>query len=194
VADDGRLSDFREAVTSNRTLTEVLRRAAALDLPGWYLVAGCLYQTVWNVLTGQPPEAGILDYDLVYFDARDLSWAAEDEVIKRGGEVFAGLPAPVEIRNQARVHLWYEPKFGIPCPPHTSTEAAISTYEATAACVGVRLLAGGQWRVFAPFGLSDIFALTVRPNPVLSPRHVYEAKVTRWTRQWPELTVLEWPA
>jgi len=29
---------------------------------------------------------------------------------------------------------------------------------------------------------------------VLAPRHVYEAKVARWTRQWPELTALPWPA
>jgi uncharacterized protein len=58
---------------------------------------------VWNVITGQPPEAGILDYDLVYFDPSDLSWEAEDAVIRAGNEVFAGLAAPVEIRNQARV-------------------------------------------------------------------------------------------
>jgi hypothetical protein len=29
--------------------------------------------TVWNVVTGQLPEAGILDYDLAYFDDSDLS-------------------------------------------------------------------------------------------------------------------------
>ena len=32
-----------------------------------------------------------------------------------------------QIRNQARVHLWYEEKFGVGCPPHQSTEAAIDT-------------------------------------------------------------------
>ena len=58
------------------TLVEVLSRAAALTLPDWYLVAGCLYQTVWNVVTGQPPESGILDYDLAYYDGSDLSAAA----------------------------------------------------------------------------------------------------------------------
>src|ERR1051326_5606350 len=86
---DEQLGCLRSAVTRNRTLTEVLSRAATVDLPGWYLVAGALCQTVWNVTTGQPPEAGILDYDLVYCDPADLSWAAEDAVIKRGGEVFA---------------------------------------------------------------------------------------------------------
>jgi hypothetical protein len=184
---------FRAALGRNHTLSEVLTRAAALDLPGWYLVAGCLYQTIWNVVTGQPPGAGILDYDLAYFDGSDLSWEAEDAVIRAGHGVFGGLPAPVQIRNQARVHLWYEQKFGVPCLPHESTEAAIGTYEATTACLGVRLEAGGRLRVYAPYGFADVFGLVARPNPVLAPRSVYLAKTARWRRQWPTLTVLPWP-
>jgi hypothetical protein len=187
------LAHLRAALRRNRTLTEVLARAAGMDLPGWYLVAGCLYQTVWNVVTGQPPDAGILDYDLAYFDDSDLSWDAEDAVIKAGDEIFAGLPAPVQIRNQARVHLWYEQKFGLPCPPYTSTEAAIDTFEATAACLGVRQGPSRRWRIYAPYGLADVFNLVVRPNPVLAPRHVYQAKAARWHQQWPGLTVLPWP-
>src|ERR1700687_4013141 len=134
---EDQVAHFAAGLSRNRTLTEVLARAATMDLPGWYLVAGCLYQTVWNVVTGQPPEAGILDYDLAYFDASDLSWEAEDAVIRAGSEVFAGLPAPVQIRNQPRVHLWYEQKSGGSCPPHASSEAAIDTYEAAVACLGV---------------------------------------------------------
>jgi hypothetical protein len=187
------LAHLRTALRRNRTLTEVLARAASMDLLGWYLVAGCLYQTVWNVVTGQPPDAGILDYDLAYFDDSDLSWDAEDAVIRAGNEIFAGLPAPVQIRNQARVHLWYEQKFGVPCPPHSSTEAAIDTFEATAACLGVRQGPRGRWRIYAPYGLADVFNLVVRPNPVLAPRYVYQAKTSRWRQQWPGLTVLPWP-
>jgi uncharacterized protein len=191
---DEQVAVFRAIVLRNPALAEVLTRAAALGLPDWYLVAGCLYQTVWNIVTGQPPEAGILDYDLAYFDASDLSWQAEDTVIHTGHQIFGDLPAPVQIRNQARVHLWYEQKFGVRCPPHESTEAAIDTFEATTACLGVRVEPGGRWRVYAPHGLSDVFNLTVRPNPVLAPRHVYQAKTDRWQQQWPSLTVLPWPA
>ena len=190
---DEQVTLLRAALGHNGELTEVLSRAAEMNLPGWYLVAGCLYQTVWNVVTGQPAGAGILDYDLAYFDGRELSWEAEDEVIQAGYRVFAGLNVPVEIRNQARVHLWYEQKFGVPCPAYTSTEAAIDTFEATAACLGVRLESEGHWRIYAPYGLADVFSLVVRPNPVLAPRSVYEAKTARWRRQWPELTVLRWP-
>jgi hypothetical protein len=190
---DQQAAYFREVLRRNHTLAEVLTRAAAMNLPGWYLVAGCLYQTVWNVVTGQPPEAGILDYDLAYFDDSDTSWAAEDAVIRAGSEVFAGLPAPVQIRNQARVHLWYEQKFGVPGRPHRSTEAAIDTYESTTASLGVRVDSGGHWRIYAPYGFADTFNLVVRPNPTLAPRHVYQAKVARWCQQWPGLTVLPWP-
>jgi hypothetical protein len=45
------LEVFRAALSGNKVLMEVMSRAAALDLPGWYLTAGCLFQTVWNVLT-----------------------------------------------------------------------------------------------------------------------------------------------
>jgi uncharacterized protein len=190
---EDQVAHFRKAVSRNRTLTQVLTRAAAMDLPEWYLVAGCLYQTVWNVVTGQPPEAGILDYDLVYFDGSDLSWNAEDAVIQAGHGVFAGLSSPVQIRNQARVHLWYTPKYGLPCPPHASAEAAIDSFEATTACLGVRLQSDGSWRIYAPHGLADVFNLVARPNPVLAPRHVYETKTARWRQQWPSLTVLPWP-
>jgi len=121
---------LRALLTRNATVVEVLARAAVLALPDWYLVAGCLYQTVWNVVTGQPPESGILGYDLAYYDSSDLSWHAGDAITREGGRLFGDLPAPVQIRNQARVHLWYEQKFGVACPPHDCAEAATGTFEA----------------------------------------------------------------
>jgi hypothetical protein len=191
---DEQLATLRSVLSHNDVLLEVLTRTAALELPGWYVTAGCLVQTVWNVVTERPSTHGIKDYDVFYFDDSDLSWDAEDAVIKAAGQAFTGVPAEVEIRNEARVHLWYEQKFGVPCAPYESTESAIDTFAATTCCVGVRLEAGGRWRVYAPHGLSDVFNLVVRPNPVLAPQEVYEAKAARWKRQWPELTVLDWPS
>ena len=190
---DEQLDALRSALSRNEVLLEVLDRATGLALPGWYVAAGCLPQTVWNVLTGRPPTHGIRDYDLLFFDPRDLSWEAEDAVIKAAADVFAGLPADVEVRNEARVHLWYERKFRVPCPPYESTEAAIDSFPSATFCVGVRVEPDGKWRVYAPHGLSDVFNLVVRPNPALAPREVYEAKTARWLEQWPELTVLPRP-
>jgi hypothetical protein len=190
---DEQLAALRSALARNEVLLEVLRRAASLKLPGWYLTAGCLFQTVWNVVTDRPPAAGIKDYDLFYFDDGDLSWEAEDRVIGAAREIFDGLAAEVEVRNEARVHLWYQQKFGVECPPYDCTEAAIDSFAATTCCLGLRLEDDGRWRVYAPHGLADVFNLVLRPNPVLAPRSVYETKAARWREQWPELTVLDWP-
>ena len=85
------IAEFRRLVMLNPSNAEILRRAADLDLPGWYLTAGCLFQTVWNVLSGREPATGIRDYDLFYFDDTDLSWDAEDLAIRRAAEVFADI-------------------------------------------------------------------------------------------------------
>ncbi|MGW2071288.1 nucleotidyltransferase family protein [Streptomyces sp. NPDC001953] len=190
---DEQLATLKSVLSRNEVLLEVLERSASLALPGWYVTAGCLFQTVWNVVTDRPPTSGIKDYDVFYFDGGDLSWEAEDAVITVGAKAFAGLSGEVEIRNEARVHLWYRQKFGVACAPYASTEAAIDSFAATTCCLGVRLEPGGRWRVYAPHGLSDVFNLVVRPNPVLAPREVYESKTARWRRHWPELRVLEWP-
>lgn len=184
---------LRSILRRSPLFMEVLTRCAALDPPGWYLAAGCVAQTVWNHLTHRPPDFGIRDYDLIYFDASDTSWEAENAVIESAAALAADLPIDLEVRNEARVHLWYEQRFGIPCPPYSSSEDAIGTFPATATSIGVKLLPAGQWRCHAPFGLDDLLSLTVRPNQALAPRHVYERKSQRWARCWPELRILPYP-
>jgi hypothetical protein len=185
--DEGR---FLSLVLADPTVRAVLERAPALGVADWWLTAGVLFQTVWNDLTGRPPGTGIRDADLFYFDA-DTSWEAEDAVIRRGARLFADLPVPVEIRNEARVHLWYADHFGVPARAFTSCTDAVDSFAAVCCAVAVTLEDGRPW-VYAPFGFDDLFGLVVRPNARLAPRHVYEAKAARWKEHWPELTVLPW--
>jgi hypothetical protein len=182
---------FLEMVTADPTVAAVLERAPALGVGDWWLTAGILFQTVWNTVTGRPAGTGIRDADFFYFD-EDTSWDAEDDVIRAGAELFADLPVPVEIRNEARVHLWYADRFGTPAPAFRDCADAIDNFAAVCCCYGVTVDGDGRFRVYAPHGFDDLFSLTVRPNRRLAPRHVYEAKTERWRQQWPELTVLPW--
>ena len=173
-------------------VSEALRRAYRLDLPGWWIVSGALYNTVWNHLTGQPSGYGIKDVDLFYFDGSDLSWEAEDVAIRKGAELFAGLSHPVEIRNQARVHLWFEKHFGYPREPLASSAESLGHFAARTHAVGVRLDAAGRLEVCAPFGLDDIFSLRMVPNRALDNRATYETKSARAKATWPQLMVEAW--
>lgn len=186
-------TEFLEVICTNPVVVEVLDRARELGLNDWYLTAGGLFQTVWNHAAGNDPESGIRDYDFFYFDDTDLSYEAEDSVIGRAAELFADLAADVEVRNQARVHLWYEDHFGVPLRPYLSTEDAIDHFVSTTCCFGVRTEPDGTQRVYAPHGYEDVFDGVIRPNPLLPMREVYESKAARWTSVWPSLTVVPWP-
>ncbi len=181
-------------IRADPDLMRLFHAIRPLQLPQWRLVAGCIYQTVWNVLTSRPPRTGIKDYDLAYFDSFDLSWAAEDAVIRRVTAAAATTaPARVEPRNQARVHLWFEARFGSPYKPLHSTDEALGRYAAPVHAIGVRLEPDDTLNIAAPFGLDDLFALTIRPNPALANEADYTRKAARAKAIWPELTIISWP-
>lgn len=171
----------------------ILQLAPRLGVGDWWLTAGALFQTVWNVMDGRDPGAGIRDYDLFYFD-EDTSYEAEDAVIRRARELFKGLGADVEVRNEARVHLWYEEHFGVPAVAFTSTADAINHFAAKTCCFAVTADGDGALTTYAPHGYDDLFGRKVVPNPVIAPRDVYVTKTRRWSAEWPSLTVLPWPA
>ncbi|CCV09946.1 nucleotidyltransferase family protein [Mesorhizobium sp. STM 4661] len=183
---------FLDVVSADPLLGETLARARALDLPDWLVVSGVLYNSVWNHLTGKPSGYGIRDVDLFYFDESDLSYEAEDGVIARAAPVFAGLPLPVEIRNQARVHLWYPLKFGRTCPRYTSSSHSLSYFASRTHAVGVRMDNDGQLQLVAPFGLDDIFSFRITPNRVMDNRQTHETKGARAKESWPEISVVTW--
>lgn len=182
-----------EIVRATPTTWTVLHTARELDLPDWMIFSGAVYQPVWNHLTGRPLDYGIKDYDLAYHDASDLSYEAEDVVIKRVAAAFEPpLRDLVEVRNQARVHLWFADRFGgdEPYPPLETSAAALKRFVATAFCVGVRLEKDDSLTVHAPFGLEDLFALRLRPNPLrLKGAGGWERTTGSAKARWPEISI-----
>ena len=171
------------------SMMQVLETTCALDLPDWLIFSGAVYQRVLNQLTGRDPDYGIKDYDLGYFDASDISYEAEDVVIRRAAAAYpAPFDALVEVRNQARVHVWFEGKFGEPYTPLTSSGEALERFVSPLFAVGARLEADGRMIIVAPFGLDDLFALRLRPNPIRKTRGFEPISANLRTR-WPELTV-----
>lgn len=180
-----------EMLRASPRVMAVLKTARDLDLPDWMIFSGAVYQTAWNALTGRDPDHGIKDYDLGYFDP-DTSWDAEDAVIARARGAFgAPLDDLVEVRNQARVHLWFEQRFGEPYAPLQDTADALIRFVSPTFAVGVRLDAGDRLTVAAPFGLDDLFALTIRPNPQRPEALGFARASASAKARWPEITVID---
>lgn len=169
---------------------DVLRTVRDLDLPDAMVFSGAIYQRVLNHQTGRPLDYGIKDYDVGYFDAADTSYEAEDEVIRRAAAAFEPpLRDMIEVRNQARVHLWFEGKFGEPYAPLGDSAEALTRFVSPLFAVAVRLEADDSLTVTAPFGLEDLFALRLRPNPY-RPTNGFARTAASATARWPEIEVL----
>lgn len=171
------------------SLMQAMTKARDLALPDSMIVSGAIYQRVLNQLTGRDPDYGIKDYDLFYHDASDISYEAEDAVIRRAAAAFEPpLRDQVEVRNQARVHVWFEGKFGEPYAPLRCSAEALERFVSPTFAVGARLSADGRIEIVAPFGLEDLFALRMRPNP-RRPTRNFARVAENLVKRWPELRV-----
>ena len=181
--------EFVSAVLKNPINREIVTRLQSLKVSDAWLVSGALFQSAWNAISGRAPDYGIKDYDIFYFD-RDLSWEAEDAIIRRASQVFSDLGQRIEIRNQGRVHLWFQERFGASYSPLSCATQGIDRFLMTCAQVGIGHGSDGL-AVYAPSGFADIEDMIIRPNRTSNFQAVrYYEKASRWQRDWPELTIL----
>jgi uncharacterized protein len=186
---DGLVKRFLEATLLNPLNVEILKRLPLCDLQDCWLVAGCLFQPIWNSKAGLSADAGINDYDIFYFDAVDLSYEAEDRAISGVRDVFSDLSIKVDVKNQARVHLWYEQRFGQPYPQLRSARDGIDRFLVAGTCVGLSPNSDGPPILYAPYGLDDIFTGKLRPNPLWGPGQLFRSKADSYCRRWPHLVI-----
>jgi len=187
---------FRTLVVTNPVIAALIDRLPALAIPDCWITAGALMQTVWNALEGREPTDGIRDYDVFYFDA-DASWEAEDRVIKQAAAAFVDLDAEIELRNQARVHLWFDQRNGTSGYPElTSARHGIDVFLETPTMFGIHPAGGGAFDVYAPRGYDDLFGFVFRPNhpAAVGPVSRYAAKSAERQAAYPWLTVIPWGA
>ena len=181
-------SEFLEVALANQLNGELCARLGRLGLPQCHLVAGCLYQAVWNALSGQAADFGIKDYDVFYYD-EDLSWEAEDAVIRQVHRETRDLNVEVEVKNQARVHVWYEQHVGYPQRAFRSVQDSIGSYLVACTCIGVDVQSRA---VHAPYGFDDLSAGLLRKNPLHAvPDQLFRSKAASYRARWPWLRVAD---
>ena len=175
---------FLADIERNPHVRAILARWERLALPDGWLVAGCLFQTVWNLHAGRDPAASIKDYDFFYFDESDLSKEGERAVQARVERELGDLGVELEAKNQARVHLWYQDRFGHPYPRLRDARDGIDRFLVLGTCVAVR-----PGELYAPYGLEMLYEGVLAPNPLTDHRALFEAKAQSYRARWPWLIV-----
>ena len=180
--------EFLEQIKQNAFNSLLLERLKSLELPQTYLVAGCLFQTIWNLQTKRPAGENIKDYDVFYFDDADLSYEAEDKEIKRANELVKDLPITLELKNQARVHLWYAAHFKRTTPVLSSSQAGIDRYLIAGTCLGIEV---NKQTVYASNGFEDMEKGILQANLKNHAPDLFKAKALSYKKRWPHLTIIE---
>lgn len=177
---------LRDIITADPRRMQILRLVRELALPDCWVAAGLVRNAVWDHLHHRPitPPSG--DVDVVWFDNARAAAALDaelDSLLQQRDKTLNW-----SVKNQARMHLRNHDQ------PYDSTTTAMRHWPETATAVAIRLSDDDQLEVAAPFGLTDLFDLIVRPGPhfCTGKRPLYlERIVTKnWAARWPQLKML----
>lgn len=185
---------FISILSKNDDLMCILNYICDLELPNFYIAAGSVFQTIWNFYDGVSLNNGIKDIDIIYYDSNNLSKSdeqeLEDKIVTHFSEV--GLSYEFDIHNEARMHLWKKENENKNIGQYLNSEDAIDKWIATVHAVGITK-SNGVIKVYAPYGLSDIFSRTIRPiKHKYNSKDLYDKKVKSWSSRFDNLNIIEW--
>ena len=98
----------------------------------------------------------------------------------------------IDVSNEARMHLWKQEKNGLSVNPYINSEDAIARWIATVHAIGVTK-ENNFMKIYAPYGLTDIFSRTIRPiKHEGNSKKLYDKKVESWKARFNDLVIIEW--
>lgn len=178
----------------NKELMSILTYVEKLKLPNFYISAGSIFQTVWNYYDNKPLNYGIKDIDIIYFNKNDLSVDTDLNYYKKIKEYSdkQKYNYEIDVSNEARMHIMKKEKYNIVIEPYISSEDAMDKWIATVHSIGITKI-NDELKIYAPYGLSDIFSRTVRPiKHKDNSKELYDKKVSSWKERFDNLNIIEW--
>ena len=185
---------FIEIIKQNSDLMIILNYIDELKLPNYYIAAGSVFQTIWNYYDNKPLNFGIKDIDIIYYDSDNLSKAVEYDLENKIIEHFKsiGINYEFDVHNEARMHLWKKENEDKDINQYKNSEDAIDKWIATVHAIGITK-ENNKIKVYAPYGLSDIFSKTIRPiKHKANSKDLYDNKVRGWEKRFNGLNIIEW--
>ena len=179
---------------SNKELMDVLKYISKLNLPNFYIASGSVFQTIWNYYDKLPLNNNIKDIDIVYYNNNDLSVDTDIKYYELITKYCKdkGYKYKIDVSNEARMHIWKKKNYNIDALPYINCEDAIKSWTATVSSIGITIK-NNKLKIYAPYGLSDIFSKTIRPiKHKYNTKEIYYQKVKSWSNRFNNLTIIDW--
>jgi len=177
---------LKEVLLNDEYIIASLEAVEELNLEDTWICAGLIRNKVWDVLENVTTH--IHDIDVIYFDSSDTSWETEKSLERK---LTTFLPKrPWSVKNQARMHL----KSGF--APFSSAYDGVAHFPETPTAVAARIY-DGKLEIMAPYGLEDLFEMSVKPTPFYQKDsdyysvYVERVRNKKWNEIWGNLTI-EW--
>ncbi len=181
-----------EILKMNTDLMKILDYISELKLPNSYIAAGSVFQTIWNYYDNKPLNYGIKDIDIVYYDKDNTSKDSEHDLENKIIDHFKELDYEFDVHNEARMHLWKKENENQNIDSFKNSEDAIDQWIATVHAIGITK-ENNEIKIYAPYGLSDIFSKTIRPiKHKNNSKELYNKKVESWSKRFDNLNIIEW--
>jgi hypothetical protein len=180
-----RLAELQELIASDCRRMRILQLVGELGLPDCWVAAGFVRNRVWDFMHQhqESPLAG--DIDVIWYGPGHAT-SAQDASLEMA---LHARDSTVDwsVKNQARMHQRNADQ------PYQSSSDAMRYWPETATAVAVRLSRQGLIEVAAPFGLDDLFELTVRPTARFQaekhPIYLERLHAKQWQASWPRLKI-----
>ncbi len=178
----------------NTELMDILDYVYKLELPNYYIAAGSIFQTIWNYYDKKPLNYGIRDIDIIYYNKNDISVDADIQYYNLIKDYCTrkGYNYEIDVSNEARMHLWQKEKLNMDVSQYINSEDAINNWIATVHAIGITK-ENNNIRIYAPYGLSDIYSRTIRPlKHKYTTKDIYNKKAKSWSERFDNLNIIEW--
>lgn len=150
----------------------------------FYVGGGIIRNLVWDRQHRYKIQTPLDDIDIIYFDKTNATKQHDDAIEK---EIRFLLPnIDWSVKNQARMHAINGDS------EYKDITDAVSKWPETASAILVKKDRFGKYKIIAPHGLKDLFALHIRPTPafVNKTNRIYErCKSKKWKEKWPNLKI-----
>jgi uncharacterized protein len=177
---------LRQVLAADPLRLAALKAVQELSMPDAWIGAGFVRDAIWDWLHGSSPRAPRNDVDVIWYDESQPGETSDRVMEERLRHRMPGIDWSVS--NQALMHHHNQDD------PYRSSIDAMRWWPETATAVAVRMSNSGKIEIAAPYGLSDLFSLRLKPTPMFVEvrRRIFEERVHAkgWISRYPMLTVV----